>query len=145
MFGHQPRIPKHCPIDFQGRYTVVSGDSMFTIARRFGVSLDALIAANPHIKNPNVIFPGDVLCVPKKAPPPPPPPPPPPERVCPCPFTLNDFLNRAVEVITPCGTADGRLVFVGDDAIVLQDHKTTSVVPCCQICFVRILRPRGDQ
>lgn len=37
---------------------------MFTIAQRFRTTLPALIAANPHIPNPNLIFPGDVLCVP---------------------------------------------------------------------------------
>jgi LysM repeat protein len=37
---------------------------MFFIAQRFGVSLNALIAANPNITNPNLIFPCDVLCVP---------------------------------------------------------------------------------
>ena len=59
-----PRIPTTCPVGFQGRYTVVSGDTMFFIAQRFGVTLNALIAANPHITNPGLIFPGDVLCVP---------------------------------------------------------------------------------
>ncbi|MGI6037130.1 MAG: LysM peptidoglycan-binding domain-containing protein [Limnochordia bacterium] len=58
------RVPASCPPGFQGRYTVRSGDTMFLIAQRFGVSLQALINANPHISNPNVIFPGDVLCVP---------------------------------------------------------------------------------
>ncbi|MEW5785790.1 MAG: LysM peptidoglycan-binding domain-containing protein [Bacillota bacterium] len=58
------RVPASCPPGFQGRYTVQPGDTMFTIAQRFGVSLDALIAANPQISNPNLIFPGDVLCVP---------------------------------------------------------------------------------
>ncbi len=66
------RVPVSCPAGFQGRYTVVSGDTMFSIAQRFGVTLDALIAANPHISNPNVIFPCDVLCVPGVPPPPPP-------------------------------------------------------------------------
>ncbi len=63
------RVPASCPVNFQGRYTVVSGDTMFFIAQRFGVSLQALINANPHITNPNEIFPGDVLCVPGAAPP----------------------------------------------------------------------------
>lgn len=45
-------------------YTVVPGDSLFIIAQRFGVSLPALIAANPQITNPNVIFPGQVICIP---------------------------------------------------------------------------------
>lgn len=58
------RVPTTCPPGFQGRYTVRSGDTMFLIARRFGVTLQALIAANPHIPNPNLIFPCDVLCVP---------------------------------------------------------------------------------
>ncbi|MGB4637026.1 MAG: LysM peptidoglycan-binding domain-containing protein, partial [Limnochordia bacterium] len=45
-------------------YTVQPGDSMFLIAQRFGVSLNALIAANPQITNPNLIFPGQIVCVP---------------------------------------------------------------------------------
>ena len=72
----QGRVPASCPPGFGGRYTVQPGDTMFLIAQRFGVSLDALVAANPHIPNPAVLFPGDVLCVPGVAPPPPPPPPP---------------------------------------------------------------------
>lgn len=54
------------------RYTVQPGDSMFRIAQRFGVSLDALIAANPQIPNPNLIFPGQIVCVPSSPAPPPP-------------------------------------------------------------------------
>jgi hypothetical protein len=37
---------------------------MYAIARRLGVSLQTLIVANFHIPNPNLIYPGDVLCVP---------------------------------------------------------------------------------
>lgn len=58
-------------------YTVQPGDTMFFIAQRFGVSLNVLIAANPQIPNPNLIFPGQQICVPAVVPPPPPPPPPP--------------------------------------------------------------------
>lgn len=58
------RVPICCPPGFGGRYTVVAGDTMFLIARRFGVTLQALISANPHIINPNELYPGDVLCVP---------------------------------------------------------------------------------
>ncbi|HBF38025.1 MAG TPA: hypothetical protein DDW50_11955 [Firmicutes bacterium] len=45
-------------------YRVVSGDTMFEIARRFGITLDALIAANPQIPDPNLIFPGQEICIP---------------------------------------------------------------------------------
>ena len=64
VHGLGGRVPASCPVGFQGRYTVQSGDTMFFIAQRFGVSLQALIGANPHIADPNLIFPGDVLCVP---------------------------------------------------------------------------------
>jgi spore coat assembly protein SafA len=60
--------PTQCPPGTFS-YTVQPGDSMFTIAQRFGVSLDALIAANPQIPDPNVIFPGQIVCVPTTAPP----------------------------------------------------------------------------
>jgi spore coat assembly protein SafA len=50
-------------------YTVVSGDTLFFIAQRFGVSFNAIIAANPQIPNPNLIFPGQRICVPSGAPP----------------------------------------------------------------------------
>lgn len=58
--GPGPGVP--CP---GGRiYRVVSGDTMFEIARRFGVTLDALIQANPQITNPDLIYPGQEICVP---------------------------------------------------------------------------------
>jgi LysM repeat protein len=59
-----PRIPVSCPAGFLGRYTVQPGDTFFNIARMFRVRLEALAVNNPHISNPNFIFPGDVLCVP---------------------------------------------------------------------------------
>ena len=64
MFRQQPRVPQNCPPAFQGRYTVISGDTFFNIAQMVRVRIEALAVNNPHITNPNVIFPGDVLCVP---------------------------------------------------------------------------------
>ncbi|NMB02065.1 MAG: SafA/ExsA family spore coat assembly protein [Firmicutes bacterium] len=58
--------PQQCPPGTFA-YTVQPGDTMFTIAQRFGVSLNALIAANPQIPNPNLIFPGQIVCVPRTA------------------------------------------------------------------------------
>lgn len=62
-----PRAPSTpvCPPG-STRYTVQPGDSMFTIARRFGISLDALIRANPQVSNPSLIFPGQQLCIPPR-------------------------------------------------------------------------------
>lgn len=45
-------------------YTVQSGNNLSEIAYRFGVSLGALEAANPQVTNPNVIYPGQRLCIP---------------------------------------------------------------------------------
>ena len=45
-------------------YTVKKGDTLWGIARRYGVTLTALIAANPQIKNPNLIYPGDRVNIP---------------------------------------------------------------------------------
>lgn len=49
--------------------TVQSGDTLSAIAQEKGVSLGALIASNPHIANPNLIFPGQVLAIPGAPPP----------------------------------------------------------------------------
>jgi prophage tail gpP-like protein len=45
-------------------YTVVSGDELNIIAAREGLNLDDLIAANPQIENPDLIFPGDTVNIP---------------------------------------------------------------------------------
>ena len=45
-------------------YSVRKGDTLWCIAKRYGVSLTVLIAANPQIKNPNLIYPGDRVNIP---------------------------------------------------------------------------------
>lgn len=55
-----------CPNGFI--YTVRPGDSMYFIARRFNISLQRLIAANPQIMNPALIYPGQNLCIPVSQP-----------------------------------------------------------------------------
>lgn len=45
-------------------YTVQSGDSLGAIAARFGVTLQALEAANPQITDPNLIDVGQVITIP---------------------------------------------------------------------------------
>ncbi|WHH60672.1 LysM peptidoglycan-binding domain-containing protein [Petroclostridium sp. X23] len=58
------RVPQTCPPAFLGRYTVQPGDTFFNIAQIFRTRFEALVVNNPHITNPNIIYPGDVLCVP---------------------------------------------------------------------------------
>lgn len=48
-------------------YKVKAGDTMIGIANKFGVSLDALLKANPQVTNPNVIYAGHILTVPEKS------------------------------------------------------------------------------
>jgi spore coat assembly protein SafA len=48
-------------------YTVKAGDTLFNIARQYGVMLSDLIAANPQISDPDRIFPGQVICIPAPA------------------------------------------------------------------------------
>lgn len=45
-------------------YRVARGDTLWGIARAYGVSLDALVAANPKLKNPNLIYVGDEINIP---------------------------------------------------------------------------------
>ncbi len=47
-------------------HTVVKGDSMWKIAVKYEVGLSEIKSANPHIKNPELIYPGDVLEIPEK-------------------------------------------------------------------------------
>ena len=44
-------------------YTVQPGDTLYTISARYGISLDALIAANPSV-NFNALYVGQVICLP---------------------------------------------------------------------------------
>jgi len=48
----------------QSTYTVQPGDSMWKIAVKYQVGLSEIIAANPQIKNPALIYPGQKLTIP---------------------------------------------------------------------------------
>lgn len=51
-----------CPVGSMP-YTIKAGDTFYLIARTFGISVDALMVANPGI-NPNRLHIGQVICVP---------------------------------------------------------------------------------
>lgn len=61
--GGTPSTPSQ-PSAGGGNYTVRSGDSLSAIAAHHGVSLAALEAANPQIKNPNLIYAGQSIHLP---------------------------------------------------------------------------------
>ena len=45
-------------------HTVVRGDTMWRIAVKYEVGLGEIVNANPHIANPALIYPGDVINIP---------------------------------------------------------------------------------
>ena len=45
-------------------HTVVKGDTMWKIANKYEVGLSEIKGANSHIKNPDLIYPGDKLNIP---------------------------------------------------------------------------------
>lgn len=47
-------------------YTVVKGDSLWKIAVKYQIGLDEIISANPQIKNPNLIYPGQIITIPEQ-------------------------------------------------------------------------------
>lgn len=47
-------------------YTVVKGDSLWKIAVRHEIGVSEIIAANPQIKNPDLIYPGDRVTIPEQ-------------------------------------------------------------------------------
>ena len=57
-------------------YIIARGDTLKSLANRFGTTVDALLAANKNITNPNVIYEGQHLTVYVTTPPPNNPPPP---------------------------------------------------------------------
>jgi LysM repeat protein len=58
--------PTPCP---GGTFVIGPGDTFFGIARRLGISLESLLAANPGI-DPNNLRVGQVICLPPGVPPP---------------------------------------------------------------------------
>jgi morphogenetic protein associated with SpoVID len=60
--------PGGTPLPTPHVYIVHSGDTLWQIAQTFGVALDQLISANPQIKDPSVILPGEQVTIPTPTP-----------------------------------------------------------------------------
>ncbi len=81
-------IPTGMPAPTGGTYTVQWGDTIAKIAARFGVRVADILAVNPQIHNPSMIFAGQVINLPSGTYVPPTQPPPvytPPPTNCNCP------------------------------------------------------------
>jgi LysM repeat protein len=78
---------------YGGTYTVRWGDTLGKIAARSGVSLSSLLAVNPQIANPSLIYAGQVINLPAGVVVPPPPHNPPPPQPCDCPSQPVDSLS----------------------------------------------------
>ncbi len=77
--GQIVRIPARPPAGpnpgfARAQYLVRPGDTLFAIARMFGLTVDLLVGENPQIKDPNLIFAGQVINLPVTPPLPPKPP-----------------------------------------------------------------------
>lgn len=59
--GQIPPLPKEFDCQF---YTVKFTNTLFSIARRFGVTVEEILAANPQIADRNKIYVGQVICIP---------------------------------------------------------------------------------
>ena len=58
-------IAKLTPIDFPFKYTVVAGDSLWSISRRYGVTVNSICELN-DIKENAILKIGKVLYIPAK-------------------------------------------------------------------------------
>ncbi|CAG9620610.1 C40 family peptidase [Sutcliffiella rhizosphaerae] len=59
-----PVTPPATPAPASGTYTIKSGDNLSSVASRHGVTLNALLSANPTIKDANRISIGQVVSIP---------------------------------------------------------------------------------
>lgn len=114
-------------------YTVAPGDTLYAIARRFGTTVGALVAAN-RIANPNLIYPGQVLTIPTEEAPKPE-------------VTVNGYVfplsrSRAASLFGAIGDAltytcifslavdgNGGLVSPGDTGPVIAEARSRGVAP----------------
>lgn len=46
-------------------YTIQSGDSLYQLSIKFGIPLAELMAANPQLQNPDLIYSGQIITIPQ--------------------------------------------------------------------------------
>lgn len=62
--GEKINIPGSSQSSGNKTYTVQSGDTMWKISQRLGVSYSSLVQANPQISNPSMIYAGESINIP---------------------------------------------------------------------------------
>jgi peptidoglycan/xylan/chitin deacetylase (PgdA/CDA1 family) len=62
-----PGMVINIPSSASMSYTIRPGDTLYGIAQRFGLNINAILTVNPQIVNPAVIFPGMVINIPSSA------------------------------------------------------------------------------
>jgi LysM repeat protein len=64
--GEELRIPAVTPVPIIGKdqYRIEPGDTLFSLANRFGTTVPEVLALNPDITNPNLIHSGALLTLP---------------------------------------------------------------------------------
>jgi morphogenetic protein associated with SpoVID len=65
-----PNEPKSVlpPTDYLYKHKIVQGDSLWKLSKAWNVPLQAVIAANPQLKNPNILLTGEIVYIPKTTP-----------------------------------------------------------------------------
>ena len=96
---------------------VIPSDTLFFFAKTFCVSVEEILAVNPGIKDPNLIFPGQIIRIPAKAPVQPKPEPSPAQYLVRPGDTLFSIARRfglttALLVVENPQIADPNLIFV---------------------------------
>lgn len=82
--GQVPPPPSQCEGQF---YVVKTGETLLRISRRFGVTIEQILAANPQITNKDLIYVGQIICIPPAIPEP--------EPVCDLRVLTLGFLTEA--------------------------------------------------
>ncbi|MDR1600063.1 MAG: LysM peptidoglycan-binding domain-containing protein [Oscillospiraceae bacterium] len=123
-------------------YVIQKGDTLYSLAQRFGVTLEEILAVNPGL-TPEKLQPDDVVCVPKHgsvAPPPVTPPTPP--SVCPGStahviqkgdtfYTLALWYGVTIEAIKALNpSVDPNNLTIGQTVCVPGTQPTTPTAPC---------------